>query len=243
MAENIPAAHIHAGWQMVLEERKGILSSSEPGLSLELMLYNLAYLPELIPVADYDPGLIRAPKPSADDFPGEGSFLQEQQIQDQEQKEALRPDQAAESGPGPEPESSPDPSLAKDKAENSVSKAGNWDDFIKFCSSRASDDRTISRMLGHCRARIEQDSLILIPEKEFVLPQIERNGRKDRIAMLADTYFGRKMQVRFQGSEQRQGAESALEHKARIHPGVQKIIRDFDAQIMEITRKNSNPKT
>jgi len=243
MAENIPAAHIHAGWQMVLEERKGILSSSEPGLSLELMLYNLAYLPELIPVSDYDPGLIRNPKPSADDFPKESSFLQEQQIQDQKQKEALQPDQAEESRPGPESESSPDPSWAKDKAENSVSEVQKWDDFIKFCSSRASDDRTISRMLGHCRARIEQDSLILIPEKEFVLPQIERNGRKGRIAMLADNYFGRKMQVRFHGSDQRQGADSALEHKVRSHPGVQKIIRDFDAQIMEITRKNINPKT
>ncbi len=56
MAGGFSASTIHAGWQMVLDGRRSILGSYEPGLSLELMLYNLAYLPELIPVSQYNPG-------------------------------------------------------------------------------------------------------------------------------------------------------------------------------------------
>jgi hypothetical protein len=36
---------------MVLEAQKTVLKSLEPGLALELLLLNLAYLPELLPVA------------------------------------------------------------------------------------------------------------------------------------------------------------------------------------------------
>ncbi len=55
MAGRFAHSTIHAGWQVVLESRRSILGSYEPGISLELMLYNLAYLPELIPVSGYTP--------------------------------------------------------------------------------------------------------------------------------------------------------------------------------------------
>jgi DNA polymerase-3 subunit gamma/tau len=50
-ARRFPLSRIHASWQMVLEGQKNVLKSLEPGLALELLLLNLAYLPELLPVA------------------------------------------------------------------------------------------------------------------------------------------------------------------------------------------------
>ncbi len=41
---------IHAAWQMSLTQQKNILSSPDPRTSLELLLLNIAYLPDLIPV-------------------------------------------------------------------------------------------------------------------------------------------------------------------------------------------------
>lgn len=42
---------IHLSWQMLLEEQKNILKSVDPMLSLEMFLFNLAYLPKLVPVS------------------------------------------------------------------------------------------------------------------------------------------------------------------------------------------------
>lgn len=41
-------AHIHAAWQMTLDGQKKVMSSLEPALALELLLFNLASLPELV---------------------------------------------------------------------------------------------------------------------------------------------------------------------------------------------------
>ena len=48
MAPGFDPAHLHAGWQMTLESQRRVLSSMEPPLALELLLLNLAYLPELL---------------------------------------------------------------------------------------------------------------------------------------------------------------------------------------------------
>lgn len=49
-AKNFTAAHLHAGWQMALENQRAIAQSPEPGAALELLLLNLALLPRLLPV-------------------------------------------------------------------------------------------------------------------------------------------------------------------------------------------------
>ncbi len=41
-------SHIHACWQLTLEGQRRVLTSLEPALALELLLLNLAYLPELL---------------------------------------------------------------------------------------------------------------------------------------------------------------------------------------------------
>lgn len=43
-------AHLHAAWQMTLENQKSIAQNPEPGPALELLLLNLALLPQLMPI-------------------------------------------------------------------------------------------------------------------------------------------------------------------------------------------------
>ncbi len=42
--------HIHACWQLTLEGQRRVLTSLEPALALELLLLNMAYLPQLVDV-------------------------------------------------------------------------------------------------------------------------------------------------------------------------------------------------
>ncbi|MDR1241418.1 MAG: DNA polymerase III subunit gamma/tau [Deltaproteobacteria bacterium] len=49
-ARNMDLAHIHACWQLTLEGQRRVLTSLEPSLALELLLFNLAMLPRLMPL-------------------------------------------------------------------------------------------------------------------------------------------------------------------------------------------------
>lgn len=50
LAPRFAAAHLHAAWQMTLDAQRGIVQSPEPAAALELLLLNLALLPQLLPV-------------------------------------------------------------------------------------------------------------------------------------------------------------------------------------------------
>ncbi|MBD5553430.1 MAG: DNA polymerase III subunit gamma/tau [Desulfovibrio sp.] len=65
-AEAFQAAHLHSAWQMTLESQRNIAQSPEPGAALELLLLNIALLPQLLPVGSPamppGPGLAEQPK-------------------------------------------------------------------------------------------------------------------------------------------------------------------------------------
>ena len=50
LAPRFPAAHLHAAWQMTLDAQRGIVQNPEPAAALELLLLNLALLPQLLPL-------------------------------------------------------------------------------------------------------------------------------------------------------------------------------------------------
>uniref|UniRef100_UPI000B248764 DNA polymerase III subunit gamma/tau n=1 Tax=Salidesulfovibrio brasiliensis TaxID=221711 RepID=UPI000B248764 len=57
--------HIHAAWQMTLDGQKKVMSSLEPALSLELLLFNLASLPELVSLSKAGGSPAAAPRGQA----------------------------------------------------------------------------------------------------------------------------------------------------------------------------------
>lgn len=50
IAPRFTAAHLHAAWQMTLDAQRGIVQNPEPAAALELLLLNLALLPQLLPL-------------------------------------------------------------------------------------------------------------------------------------------------------------------------------------------------
>lgn len=59
LAESFELSFIHSAWQMVLESQRQVLTSLEPGTALELLLLNLALLPQLLSLEALD-GLVGA---------------------------------------------------------------------------------------------------------------------------------------------------------------------------------------
>jgi len=49
-AAALSPTHIHAAWQLTLEGQRQVLTSLEPAQTLEMLLLNLAYLPQLLPL-------------------------------------------------------------------------------------------------------------------------------------------------------------------------------------------------
>lgn len=50
LAPRFSTGHLHAAWQMTLDAQRGIVQSPEPAAALELLLLNLALLPQLLPL-------------------------------------------------------------------------------------------------------------------------------------------------------------------------------------------------
>jgi DNA polymerase-3 subunit gamma/tau len=48
LAPRFSPAHLHAAWQMTMDSQRRVLTSMEPALALELLLLNLASLPDLL---------------------------------------------------------------------------------------------------------------------------------------------------------------------------------------------------
>ena len=241
MAGMFAASTIHAGWQMVLESRKSILGSYEPGISLELMLYNLAYLPELIPVSGYAP----EPQPRGETRQNTA----EKKYPAGGEKKSLNNEYKTSSSPG-EPEVVTENlqefrERGEDKAEVQEEKPHrterDWDGFLDYCREHCRDDTTLARMLKQCSASIDKDQLTLKPEEEYVRSALLRNGREKKLSTLTGSFFGREMQVVFQAGAAPEIFDASPEEKARNHPGVQRLMDAFDARIMDISRNNDKP--
>lgn len=50
LAPRFSTGHLHAAWQMTLDAQRNIVQSPEPAAALELLLLNLALLPQLLPL-------------------------------------------------------------------------------------------------------------------------------------------------------------------------------------------------
>ena len=76
-AQGFSLAHIHAAWHMVLEAQRKISQSPEPAAALELLLFNVALIPRLLPLEQLGSAtrsgetapLGAAPKHTGDDAP------------------------------------------------------------------------------------------------------------------------------------------------------------------------------
>ncbi|WP_028574643.1 DNA polymerase III subunit gamma/tau [Desulfonatronovibrio hydrogenovorans] len=217
MSGKMPAPRIHAGWQMVIEEQKNILRSHEPSLSLELLFFNLAYLPDLLPV-------------------------EQVQIKSSESKKtSVQAGRAEKKSPAParKLKDQPKKTSGPENRESVPAKDLDWAGFIEFCRKSPDADESLIRMLGNCTGRKQDQTLVLICGQDFIFDSIQKNGRRKIISRLAEEYFGPGLRVEFVSNGSK--SNSAFRDEAMNHPVVQKIIKDFDARVLEIKKVQDRP--
>lgn len=152
LSQGFSPAHLHACWQMALEAQRNIARSPEPAAALELLLLNMAFLPELLPVEKLSTGPL--PGPETD-----GCGPGEKKTESAEPRPApltpadsprLQPQEGRGSGmasiAGSPQDSAPDPVSIEDSAllhkrdqhapESSGSRTHDWESFVRFYASR-----------------------------------------------------------------------------------------------------------
>lgn len=124
------AAHLHAGWQMALESQRGIAQSPEPGAALELLLLNLALLPQLLPVGataprDAMPGPLEPARPAP-----KAPTAKEQASATAAKEQASPAPPAAAQAPAKEAQADP---VAQAEEAPASPRPEDWKAFCEFC--------------------------------------------------------------------------------------------------------------
>ena len=125
VAPAFTAAHLHAAWQMTLENQKSIAQNPEPGPALELLLLNLALLPQLMPIGNVPSQAAAATQPDKAD---NSAKSQHSSALDETAKEYASPEKSCP----PEESAAPPARAPETQAEEEPDR---WQEFLKFCSA------------------------------------------------------------------------------------------------------------
>lgn len=218
-------SHLHAAWQMTLESQRSITQSLEPGAALELLLVNLALLPQLIPVGNVwsaDPG----------DPPG-GEMSPAQEVQ--------KSPPASPQKPNIQPVlANTESSRELKTGEKTVSAAQkpyeeNWEAFLDFCHKmRESGEETISRdILRQLKPKWENGILELAIPTSTLAERLEK--RKPLLLSAMAKYCGEKVpEIKFVLPPPPRSGKEMLEEYAQ-KPELQLCSRILGARITNVT--------
>ncbi|MDE5831998.1 MAG: hypothetical protein K2H64_03285, partial [Desulfovibrio sp.] len=156
----------HASWQMTLENQRSVSQNPDPGSALELLLVNLALLPQLLPIGDS-----RASGPvAAPPRHGEPSKISP--------RTAASPARPETEPAGGSPEEVVDEGSARDLS---------WDGFREFCELESKEGRSAPprELLCQLKADWNGDKLELRSRANFLwdklqacMPSLRENLKK-----------------------------------------------------------------
>jgi DNA polymerase-3 subunit gamma/tau len=204
-AEELSIGRIHAAWQMTLEGQKRVASSPDPALALELMLMNLAFLPELIGVGQA--------ADASKTKPGQGDGAASR-------RHGVR----AASGPGQKNGGKrySDPSSAGDKI---------WKDFV--ASVQSGKDKILPH-LHLIQGRLDGNQLELRCPV-YMAQRLQDQNKMHWLRERVNEYFGSNVQINvcpMEGSREQNVQE--LKKKILNEPAVKEAIAQFGAKVVDV---------
>jgi DNA polymerase-3 subunit gamma/tau len=251
-------SHLHACWQMTLEEQRRILTSMDPALALELLLLNLAYIPSLVPVQDLEVGPgsggsagSTGSSGSAGTIgtPGTGATTARSRGKPSAAGLASEPaakypaageSEQATSGDAPQteredaslhPEFSPEPSL-EPSPEPSADSKRNWDGFLQFMAGKETKGLPGFRL---SKGKIEGNT-VRVTCPNYLVKRMQDQERYQRLLDLVREYFGREVDLELQ-CENNSSNTSDLKARVMNDPAVQNVLQQFQAKVVEIKRR------
>jgi len=240
-------SHLHACWQMTLEEQRRILTSMDPALALELLLLNLAYIPSLVPVQDLEigpgstgstgsagsagtsgtPGTGAAAatsqgKPSAAGFASEPA-AKYPAAEEPEQGTSGGAPEAKQEEASPHPESPPKPPADSGR---------DWNGFLQFMAGKQTKGLPGFRL---SKGRIEGNT-VRVTCPNYLVKRMQDSERYQKLLELVREYFGGEVDLQLECENSNSGT-SDLKSKVMSDPAVQNVLQQFQAKVVEIKRR------
>lgn len=229
-------AYIHACWQMTLEGQRRVLTSLEPALALELLLLNLASLPDLLdletlaskpgspaPNRSGGPAPSRpapaVPRPAPQAAP-QGT-LAAPQAAPRSAPRAAPSEDGSESGE-PEPATEPEP-------------APSWQGFVEFLVAKNGQAEAKIPGLRQIAGTLEGRTLVLHCPTAYLAGRLAETECLKALTRLAREFFGPDLALRLDRAEQApRRSLDELRAEALEHPGVRRVLDSFQAKVLNV---------
>ena len=256
--------HIHACWQMTLEGQRKVQTSLDPGLDLEMLLLNLAYLPSLLPL-----GKVTTPAGPAVSSPNPARSTPAVPPA----TPAVSPEQGRNTGPSARPVASMEERFAGDpgvqergrnasvpaspqsssaeflsvkeplaaslqpSAPNALSDTTprDWPGFVAYCLSRQKQAGQSFIFLNQAKATLEGNQIRIACTTDFLYQKF--SGREaDRVLKeLSREFFGAQAEIILEPPHATAyTTASQVKEQALNDPLVKDVMDTFGAQIVDV---------
>jgi DNA polymerase-3 subunit gamma/tau len=218
-ADVFSLSHLHACWQMTLEEQRRVLTSMDPALALELLVLNLAYLPSLVPAQELQGG------PSPSGAPSSGPVRV---------SSASRSEPDSGGGGGIASASS-----ATDREQFAVPQepyndsSRDWQGFLRFLARKETKGLPGFRL---SKGRVEGNT-IRVTCPNYLVQRMEDPQRYKKLLSLAREYFGREVEVELECENNSASGAADLKSRVMNDPAVQDVLQQFQAKVVEIKKR------
>lgn len=261
LAPRFSAGHLHAAWQMTLDAQRGIVQSPEPAAALELLLLNLALLPQLLPLeylpqqkaASVTPTLPPPVPPAAQAAPAVPQ-PDTPPTQDAPQQPVQRPaagSRAPEAEAEQKPDSAPTIPVATGTPAATVARPKNeakaeaarparpglqrdWQAFCEFCAVEQAAGRPAPQphLLRGLDVDWQEDRLRLTPKAQTLLHQLEK--QRDTLETTLAAFGAGAPRLEFIAPRPPRGEAELIEEFSK-KPELQPCLEVLQASIVHCT--------
>jgi DNA polymerase-3 subunit gamma/tau len=247
--------HIHACWQLTLEGQRRVLTSVDPALALELLLLNLAYLPELVNLeqlalqgacagaeapaaqpAQARPSFSRPAQSRAEQYGGPPPSVQQdvrpnaQQGYQPTPHPQPRPEaRARQNDMAPPPDAPPASSPVGQRGAGVADPAG----FTPFCLSAARRDGKQPNLLKQCRFQFSDGRLLAFCSLGFIYDSMVEPNFNRWLSGVVGEYFGEGVEFEVVRPKQTPAFNDKTHlQNAEANPTIRRLQDEFDARII-----------
>jgi len=229
---------------MTLESQRRILTSMEPAQALELLLLNLASLPDLVDMETLAPAASSAPRtPSAatPPRPAPRPAPAPSPTSPAASRPAPAPSFRAESRAEAEPETEPGDDAEPDPAAPEVTGPDpaaqpDWGGFVEFLVRKNGQAESKIPGLRQLSGALEGRTLVVHCPTSYLAGRLSAPECLKALTRFTREYFGPDMSVRLDRAPEAQQRRSLdeLRTEAMEDQGVRRVLESFQAKVLNV---------